>query len=351
MEHMSPDNAAWPKVAIIILNWNGWRDTLECLKSVERLTYPNYEVVLVDNGSVDDSVARIRDWVMGRLDRWGPVVDTGTSFDGMLPVQAPAQARVVLKTGRLNLIRSDVNLGFAGGCNLGISLGLLDPRVAYFYLLNNDARVTPGAILEAVAVAERFGSSLVGSVIWERPQGRLSFAGSDCFMELFLPSLSRTMFRIKAKRSRGILQASMVPGSAMLLSRQLVQERIDAVGYIFNPCLYLYGEELELCIWAQRAGFQGIIALQSIVYHPLDKQDMAKIVRMQYYLTRNLIFIVSIHFPAYVKCAFYVWHIIFRSLLAMRFCIAGKLEVAMSVIRGLKDGLSMLNNFARMEDV
>jgi len=56
----------WPKVATIILNWNGWPDTIECLESVERLTYPNYEVVLVDNGSVDDSVARIREWVMNR---------------------------------------------------------------------------------------------------------------------------------------------------------------------------------------------------------------------------------------------------------------------------------------------
>lgn len=51
-----------PKVAIIILNWNGWEDTIECLESVYQITYPNYDVVVVDNGSKDESVQKIRDY-------------------------------------------------------------------------------------------------------------------------------------------------------------------------------------------------------------------------------------------------------------------------------------------------
>lgn len=50
---------AWPKVAIIVLNWNGWRDTIECLESLQRLTYPNYQIIVVDNGSTDKSASRI----------------------------------------------------------------------------------------------------------------------------------------------------------------------------------------------------------------------------------------------------------------------------------------------------
>ncbi len=41
---------AWPKVAIAVLNWNGWRDTLECLESLQRMTYPHYQIIVVDNG-------------------------------------------------------------------------------------------------------------------------------------------------------------------------------------------------------------------------------------------------------------------------------------------------------------
>ena len=54
--------ASWPKVAIIILNWNGWQDTIECLKSVYQINYANYAVVLIDNGSTDDSVEQIIEW-------------------------------------------------------------------------------------------------------------------------------------------------------------------------------------------------------------------------------------------------------------------------------------------------
>jgi len=50
------------KVAIIILNWNGWQDTKECLESVQHLSYPNYQVVVLDNGSEDDSVEQIKMW-------------------------------------------------------------------------------------------------------------------------------------------------------------------------------------------------------------------------------------------------------------------------------------------------
>jgi len=56
----------WPKIAIIILNWNGWKDTIECLESVFRNTYPNYQVIVVDNGSSDDSMENIKAWAEGK---------------------------------------------------------------------------------------------------------------------------------------------------------------------------------------------------------------------------------------------------------------------------------------------
>jgi len=47
-----------PRVSIIILNWNGWRDTIECLESLYRIDYPNYDVIVVDNSSTDDSIEK-----------------------------------------------------------------------------------------------------------------------------------------------------------------------------------------------------------------------------------------------------------------------------------------------------
>ena len=56
-----------PNVYILILNYNGWRDTVECLESVQRLTYPNYRIVVIDNGSTDGSLDKIKAWAAGEL--------------------------------------------------------------------------------------------------------------------------------------------------------------------------------------------------------------------------------------------------------------------------------------------
>ncbi len=53
-----------PQVAIIILNWNGWFDTIECLESIYQINYPNYQVIVVDNNSSDDSIKKIKDYAL-----------------------------------------------------------------------------------------------------------------------------------------------------------------------------------------------------------------------------------------------------------------------------------------------
>ncbi len=89
-------------VLIIVLNWNGWRDTVKCLTSLERLTYRNFRVFVVDNDSTDDSVSQIRH-----------------AFPNVA------------------IIEAEKNLGFAAGCNLGIRQALQEDA-EYVWLLNND---------------------------------------------------------------------------------------------------------------------------------------------------------------------------------------------------------------------
>ncbi len=58
----------YPEVAVIILNWNGWEDTIECLESLYQINYPNYNVILVDNASEDNSIEKIREYCAGKLE-------------------------------------------------------------------------------------------------------------------------------------------------------------------------------------------------------------------------------------------------------------------------------------------
>jgi GT2 family glycosyltransferase len=64
----------WPKVAIIILNWNGRHDTIECLESLYRIIYQNYQVILVDNGSTNKSVDKIKDWARANIQVISPFI-------------------------------------------------------------------------------------------------------------------------------------------------------------------------------------------------------------------------------------------------------------------------------------
>jgi GT2 family glycosyltransferase len=111
----------FPKVSIVLVNWHGLRDTVECLESLQKTTYPNYEVIVVDNDSGGDEAAtieeRFRDYV--------------------------------------KLIRNPKNYGFAKGCNIGIRDALArDPQ--YVLLLNNDTVVTHDFLEQLVQVVESY---------------------------------------------------------------------------------------------------------------------------------------------------------------------------------------------------
>jgi len=120
-----------PLVFIIVLNWNGKDDTLECLGSLQQLDYPNFETVVVDNGSTDGSEDVIR-----------------SAFPSV------------------NFIQTGRNLGYAGGNNVGIKHAL-SHGADYVWLLNNDTTVDPNALTALVETAQADPKiAVVGSKIF-----------------------------------------------------------------------------------------------------------------------------------------------------------------------------------------
>ena len=57
-----------PRVSIIILNWNGWKDTMECLESLYKINYPNYDIIVIDNDSKDESIEKIKEYCNGKIE-------------------------------------------------------------------------------------------------------------------------------------------------------------------------------------------------------------------------------------------------------------------------------------------
>ena len=208
-------------VSIVVLNWNGFSDTAACLSSLEHLDYPNYRVMVVDNGSTDDSAARIR--------KDFPSVE-------------------LIETGK--------NLGFAGGCNVGIRQAIRE-GAEFIWLLNNDTTVDPGALKALVDGAQtepRIGA--VGSAIYYmHDRERLQCWGGG-YVNFWL-GRSRHIFK---QKDEGKLQ--FVTGASLLLTRAA----IDEVGEL-DEGFFMYWEDADYCFRIRAAGAKLAVAGSSKIWH------------------------------------------------------------------------------------
>ena len=208
------------EVAIVVLNWNGWRDTIACLESLSRLDAHDREVIVVDNGSEDDSVQRIR-----------------ASNPGV----------TIVETGR--------NLGFAGGCNVGIRHAL-ERGASFVWLLNNDTVVAPGSLRAMVDVMRgRADVGIVGAVVrsFGRPDAIEAWGGGK--VNRFLG----TTRRLTSSSERTM---DYVTGTSMLIRRAVFQD-----AGLLDEHFFFYLEDVDFCRRAAAAGWRFAVADRAIVLH------------------------------------------------------------------------------------
>jgi GT2 family glycosyltransferase len=154
------ENQHLPRVHVVILNWNGWKDTQECLESVFRHNYDNYQVIVCDNDSQDQSVEHLLAWAQGKenapdpgqhpLAQYStPPIDKPISHVCLDRDEAEGDTEVA-ENVQLVVIRTGGNLGFAGGNNVGFRYALRQSACDYIWLLNNDTVVEPNALQRMV---------------------------------------------------------------------------------------------------------------------------------------------------------------------------------------------------------
>jgi GT2 family glycosyltransferase len=179
----------YPLTYILILNWNGWRDTIECLESVLRINYPNYRVIVCDNKSTDNSYDNIKGWAHGYLSvhttESNPL--RGLSFPPIpKPVPYEEYDHLLAEKGgkpqeseKLILIQNGDNLGFAGGNNVGLRYAMARADFEYIWLLNN--RAYRRAALPPVRETHLLANGVADCGRRDGTAGRLaaSGAGSD----------------------------------------------------------------------------------------------------------------------------------------------------------------------------
>lgn len=240
-------------VFINILNWNGWEDTIECIESCQLLQYPNFQIVVIDNGSEDDSVAILRS-------RFPQII----------------------------LIETGVNLGFAGGNNIGINYAI-DHGADYIWLLNNDTIVTPRALSELIIVAE--GSSqigMVGSKVMQYSNRELiDFVRGSVDLQVGMTKLIG-----RGEKDTGqydlASESDFISGCSLLVKKTVIAE----IGLMAEE-YFLYYEETDWCLRARKKGYKLYIAPLSKIYHKVHSSTQKIPGAFLYYITRNRLYFLE----------------------------------------------------------
>jgi GT2 family glycosyltransferase len=219
-----------PLVYIIVLTWNGKKDTLECLSSLKQLVYPNYRVLVVDNASVDGSTEQVKS-------------------------QFPDVELIVNKD----------NFRFAGGNNVGIEYAL-SKNADYILLLNNDTIVDPNFITELVTTAE--SDSQIGIVgpkmYYYTDPKRIWYAGGK--IEWWKGWISHIGIReIDNEQYCQTKETDFISGCCVLVKREVV----ETIG-ILDTAYYIYGEDVDWCIRAFRAGYRLMFEPRAKIWHKLS---------------------------------------------------------------------------------
>jgi len=306
-----------PEVGVVIVNWNNPEDTITCLDSLHDAQPRPGAVVLVDNASHDDSVARVQTWAKAR--------DVGLSLTepGNPETQFPQW---------LTLIRSPSNLGFAGGNNLGL-MHLRRTKATHFLLLNNDATVARNYFSEldrGLRTSPEAG--LVGGTIYHHPdRERVWYAGGR---EIPYRALVAHLYDVP--ESPAPIPTEFVTGCAMTISRMLL-DRIGGLPECYFPG---YSEDAEYSRRARDAGFQVLYAPKAIVYHKVGAtaghaKTSPSVLQAQ---VRHRVFYVRRTFRGFERLVALLYLAITKPGKALVEAVAGRPGMGMAVLRGTLEG-------------
>ena len=304
-------------VYILILNWNGWADTIECLESVFHNDYAKFRVIIADNDSQDGSLEHIKAWADGRLD---VLVNKNNPLLSYIfpPVPKPisyveydykycSKGFVAAdKNKDLILIRTGANLGFAGGNNIGLKYALTNDDIEYVWLLNNDTVIKYDALSQLVLRMENSVKvGMIGSTLcyYSNPKIIQALGGAE-YNKWFGTSHHvgghsniSTLVDIKENN----LHLDYIVGASILVPKPFLVN----VG-LMSEDYFLYYEELDWAIRGKKIGWKLAYAKNSVVFHKekksigsnSDGSERSEI--SDFYNLRNRFIITRKYFPYYI---------------------------------------------------
>lgn len=293
----------WPKVGIIILNWNGWKDTIECLESLSQITYPYYKVIVVDNGSKDESIKKIREYCEGKIKVESKFLKY--SYENK-PIKVIEYERKEAEVGRdkekevinlpsnkkLIIIKNEKNYGFAKGNNSGVKYVLKDLEVDYVLILNNDTVVDKRFLTSGVQLMERKKDVgiVTGKIFFYDDPQRIWAAGGH--INLFLGTGGGVgSNQLDKGQFKEIKEIDYAPGTMMLIKRSVIEK----IGYL-PECYFATVEEMEFALEVSKEGYKIIYNPNSIIFHKVGLSSDPSL-KYKYNSRRSRLLFIERNFP------------------------------------------------------
>ncbi len=241
-----------PKVSVIILNYKGLGDTIECVQAVRRSDYPSLEIVLVDNASADGSAEALR-----------------CRFSGV------------------RFIENRENLGYAGGNNVGIRAAF-ERGADYVFVLNNEAVPVRNTVSRLVASAEKNprATILAPQVLFYDHPDTVNSLGTRMDWFRLRPHRGACGQARSASLSALPREREILPGSALFFTKKLFAE----VG-LFDERYFLIHEDAELCLRNRRKGHVNLVVPDAVVYHKTSRTLSSYPYLTDYYSLRNFLYL------------------------------------------------------------
>lgn len=338
-----------PKVAIVILNWNGWKDTIECLESIYQINYPEFNVIVVDNHSQDKSLQKIKEFTKGKIE----VKSTFFSHNHhSKPIIIEEFNEVELETKKIGkdffnlpsnkkliLIKNDKNYGFAKGNNIGMSYALKYLNADYILLLNNDTVVDPQFLDELVIIAESNDKiGFVGpktyfygnkNIIQLAGGGNISLKSGRCYEIAYNQE-------DKGEYDKN-LDLDFIAGSCLLCKK----EAIENIG-LLDPTFFMYWEDADWCFKGRKTDYKSTYAFKSKIWHKhgTSSNNPFKI----YYYYRNRPLFIKRYAKKEEFIHFILYYFIVDLLITSSFYLVRyrDLKIYKATIRGAINGLRLL---------
>ena len=270
---------SYPRVYIIVLNYNKYDYTKRCLESLHASDYPNHHIVLIDNGSSDGSSQRLQN-----------------------------------EFPDITYIFNEKNVGFARGVNVGIRHALLDPDCAYVLLFNNDAIMLPTYLRRAIETAESDPQiGIVGGKTYQdQTSNVISYAGG----EIHTWTASTVAYGIGQEDTGEydkVCQTTYIPGAMMVIKRRV----LETVGLL--PEVYFFGtEDIDYCIAARQGGFKLYYIPTLAAYHLGGGSFWSWEPKWTYNFYRNKLTLLRRHLPFWVLPFYRILIVLYAYTLAPR---------------------------------